>query len=296
MEGIRLAFKSGSWKPTRQEWLLGTSCVQPEEKERIMKFVFKKDAKSALIGRLMMRKVLSEQLKIRYNDVILNRTEKGKPYLANEAIEPSLKNFSFNISHQGDFTVLAAEPLIQVGIDVMKTTYPSSSTVPAFFHTMRKQFTAYEWQTIKSQKSEWKQLEVFYRHWCLKESYVKATGTGIGHDLQALEFKINTEEFSPQTVVCDTEFYLNEMEMDRWRFEETKLDDLVILCKHDFLVFCAVFSSMLVIAFRFKNYFKHPYTYQLQKQQSPESTVLKNTLYEKRWEITFTTCCQYQSA
>jgi len=226
MEGIRLAFKSGSWKPTRQEWLLGTSCVQPEEKERIMKFVFKKDAKSALIGRLMMRKVLSEQLKIRYNDLILNRTEKGKPYLANEAIEPSLKNFSFNISHQGDFTVLAAEPLIQVGIDVMKTTYPSSSTVPAFFHTMRKQFTAYEWQTIKSQKSEWKQLEVFYRHWCLKESYVKATGTGIGHDLQALEFKINTEEFSPQTVVCDTEFYLNEMEMDRWRFEETKLDDL----------------------------------------------------------------------
>jgi len=226
MEGIRLAFKSGSWKPTRQEWLLGTSCVQPEEKERILKFVFKKDAKSALIGRLMMRKVLSEQLKIPYNDVILNRTEKGKPYLANEAIEPSLQNFSFNISHQGDFTVLAAEPLIQVGIDVMKTTYPSSSTVPAFFHTMRKQFTAYEWQTIKSQKSEWKQLEVFYRHWCLKESYVKATGTGIGHDLQALEFKINTEEFSPQTVVCDTEFYLNEMEMDRWRFEETKLDDL----------------------------------------------------------------------
>ena len=29
---------------------------------------------------------------------------------------------------------------------------------------------------------------------------MKATGTGIGHDLQALEFKINTEEFSPQ--VC----------------------------------------------------------------------------------------------
>ena len=29
----------------------------------------------------MMRKVLSEQLKIRYNDLILNRTEKGKPYL-----------------------------------------------------------------------------------------------------------------------------------------------------------------------------------------------------------------------
>lgn len=40
-----------------------------------------------------------------------------------------------------------------------------SSTVPGFFNTMRKQFTAYEWQTIKSQTTEWKQLEMFYRHW-----------------------------------------------------------------------------------------------------------------------------------
>ena len=33
-----------------QEWLLGTSCLQTEEKERIMNFVFKKDAKSALVS------------------------------------------------------------------------------------------------------------------------------------------------------------------------------------------------------------------------------------------------------
>ena len=33
-----------------QEWLRGTSCLQTEEKERIMNFVFKKDAKSALVS------------------------------------------------------------------------------------------------------------------------------------------------------------------------------------------------------------------------------------------------------
>lgn len=33
---------------------------------------------------------------------------------------------------------------------------------------------------------------------CLKESYVKATGTGIGHDLQSVEFNISTNELSPQ--------------------------------------------------------------------------------------------------
>lgn len=225
MEGVRLAFKFGSWKPTKQEWLLGISCVQSEEKQRIMRFVFKKDAKSALIGRLLIRKVLSEHLRIPYNEVLLKRTEKGKPYLANIS-EPFVKNFNFNISHQGDYTVLAAEPKTKVGVDIMKTVYPSSATVAGFFQTMRKQFTAHEWQTIKSQESEWKQLEMFYRHWCLKESYVKATGTGIGHDLQSVEFNIKTNELSPQTVTCDTQFFLDEVEMDGWRFEETKMDNL----------------------------------------------------------------------
>lgn len=41
---------------------------------------------------------------------------------------------------------------------------------------------------------------------CLKESYVKATGTGIGHDLQAVEFQINTNKLSPQ--VCCFAFFL----------------------------------------------------------------------------------------
>lgn len=32
--------------------------------------------------------------------------------------------WSFNLSHQGDFTVLAAEWGLQVGVDLMKTTMP----------------------------------------------------------------------------------------------------------------------------------------------------------------------------
>ena len=31
-----------------------------------------------------------------------------------------------------------------------------------------------------------------------------------------------------QTLTCDTQFFLDETEMDDWRFEETKLDDLVM--------------------------------------------------------------------
>lgn len=47
---LRWAFACGSWKPSEEEWTLAGSSVQPEEKDRIRKFVFKKDAKSAMVG------------------------------------------------------------------------------------------------------------------------------------------------------------------------------------------------------------------------------------------------------
>ncbi|KXJ19447.1 L-aminoadipate-semialdehyde dehydrogenase-phosphopantetheinyl transferase [Exaiptasia diaphana] len=163
---------------------------------------------------------------IPYSDVKLGRTEKGKPVLENQVTDPRLKSFSFNISHQGDFTVLAAEQCRQVGIDVMKTVYPSGTDVPGFFQLMRKQFTPAEWLTVKSEKTEWEQLEMFYRHWCLKESYVKAVGVGIGHDLQAIEFNLQTQKLSKQMITCDSALCLNGQKVDNWTFEETKLDDL----------------------------------------------------------------------
>jgi hypothetical protein len=43
--------------------------------------------------------------------------------------------------------------------------YIGNQTVAEFFHTMRRQFTSYEWQTIKQRPSERKQLEMFMRHW-----------------------------------------------------------------------------------------------------------------------------------
>ena len=34
-----------------------------------------------------------------------------------------------------------------------------------FFHTMRRQFTPFEWRTIRQNPSDFKQLEMFMRHW-----------------------------------------------------------------------------------------------------------------------------------
>ena len=47
--GVRWAFRFGTWNPTQEEWIQAARCVQKEEKDRIGKFVFRKDAKSAMV-------------------------------------------------------------------------------------------------------------------------------------------------------------------------------------------------------------------------------------------------------
>lgn len=49
MGGVRWAFPCAAWRPRRREWLLAARLVQPEEKDRIGRFVFARDAKAALV-------------------------------------------------------------------------------------------------------------------------------------------------------------------------------------------------------------------------------------------------------
>lgn len=71
MSVVRWAFRVSSWHPTEQEWLKAASYIQAEEKERIGKFVFRRDAKSSMIGRLLIRKFVQQVTLARY---------KGSPF------------------------------------------------------------------------------------------------------------------------------------------------------------------------------------------------------------------------
>ncbi|XP_067889846.1 L-aminoadipate-semialdehyde dehydrogenase-phosphopantetheinyl transferase isoform X2 [Heterodontus francisci] len=231
MDSVRWAFRSGSWQPTCCEWLLAARCVQAEERQRIGTFVFARDAKAAMSGRLLIRKLIAEKLKIPWNEIQLQRTTKGKPFLANPVLNV-IPNFNFNISHQGDYTVLAAEPILQVGVDVMKTDFPGSSSVAEFFRIMNRQFTDHEWNAISMAGDEWAQLDMFYRHWALKESFLKAVGVGVGFNLQRIEFHASPLHLQEGQVFKETVMFLDGDQEETWVFEVkhieklfTKLDD-----------------------------------------------------------------------
>lgn len=216
--GVRWAFNFNAWNPTQADILLASSCIQPEEKQRLAKFVFKNDFKSSLIGRLMMRKFVHEALGLSYKEVRFFRDAKGKPYLNNSKI-------SFNVSHQGNFAVFAAEiGDVVIGVDVMKLEYSGGKRLSDFFRLMTRHFSPSEWDTIRKAGNDKKQIGMFCRHWALKESYVKALGVGITVNLQDLSFKINTGVLKKDLLVHDTELFI-KTEKQNWIFEEMLLDD-----------------------------------------------------------------------
>lgn len=163
------------------------------------------DAKSALIGRLLLRFVVHKALGIPYSEIQFSRTKEGKPFLVN----PSNKfpNFNFNISHQAEWVVLASEPHDIIGIDVMETVAVNLKTDEdkfSFLQDLEEQFTAFEWKNIRFTSNVDVQIKQFYRHWTLKEgqflkfhwkpAYIKAVGIGLGFPLQDAEFTMNSNE------------------------------------------------------------------------------------------------------
>lgn len=223
MESVRWAFNTRFWSPTKSDWMLALSYIQPEEKERIGKFVFRKDGKSSLAGRLMLRKLATEKLGLPWAEARFARTDKGRPYLST-AVGEELRKVDFNVSHQGDWVVLAAEDGKKVGVDVMKVEYTGGKDVQDFFHTMRRQFTEQEWTQIRNFSEEYDQLTSFYRHWCLKEGLVKALGVGIGFELRRVSFILKTPVLKPNSITRDTTVMIDGKLDRKWSFLETMLD------------------------------------------------------------------------
>lgn len=217
---VRWAFNIKKWAPTLEQMAKCTSYIQLEEKERLGRFYFKEDFKSSLVGRLLMRKFISKTTKVPFNEITFRRDERGKPFLAH----PNLEYIKFNISHQGDYVVLAGSNTVEaLGVDVMKMEYKGGKELSEFFRLMNRQFTSSEWLTIK-QGTESEKIKMFTRNWCLKESYVKAIGTGLNLDLLTINFEIVQKNLSQNEIVNNTKLYIDGKIVD-WEFHEMLLDD-----------------------------------------------------------------------
>ncbi|RKP38863.1 4'-phosphopantetheinyl transferase superfamily [Dimargaris cristalligena] len=183
--------------------------VQTEERTRIQQFMFDKDRRLALVGRILMRCFLFHYCRAidhstleethpsptRWWDVQLTRSAHNKPIINSAAAtklapttRQALLDLRFNLSHHGNWVIFVAGRAAALGVDVSRIEPPRHESVSDFFSYMTEQFTPFEWACIQRSPDPRIQLAQFHRFWCLKESFVKAKGVGLNLDLQRIEF------------------------------------------------------------------------------------------------------------
>lgn len=240
---LRWAVNIAKWEPTLDKFVDLLSYVQPEEQKRIRRFHFHIDKKRALAGRLLLRAAISKEAKLNWQQIHFLRTAKNKPYWQPPSGYKGASDFQVNISHHGDWVVLAAGHGQMLGCDVMSIEIPGRrKELQSFFKDMRSCFTAGEWRIIRARQGERAQLSQFFSFWTLKESVVKATGEGLGYDLQRVEFVYgdtdHTEEYSQYQLriypdskqsgypspITDLSIQRAPIPQPEWVLEHTQLD------------------------------------------------------------------------
>lgn len=168
-------------------WNYYLSLIPEDQHLKITKFYHWKDRQASLIGKLLLKKVTENY----FDEGVFSKlkyTKYQKPYLDEE--------FSFNISHSGEYVVfaytLSKEPL---GIDIEKI---DPKIKIEDFHSV---LTAVEKNKIHKSQTP---ICTFYDLWTIKEAVSKADGRGL--HIPLTEIKINEDHIITNT---DKWFYKN---------------------------------------------------------------------------------------
>jgi 4'-phosphopantetheinyl transferase len=188
--------------------------LNAEEHQRFEAFRVEPARKSFLVSRALLRTTLAQRLKCSPDELQFRRDHNDKPQLATPA-----SHWQFNLSHAGDWAVLALSSAGAIGIDVE-------------FHERRNQldgisnrfFSAAEHRYLSGLPEDFRRQR-FFELWTLKEAYVKALGRGIATALAGTDIEY----------LNDTEILLSLSDAARcdgavhcWHYALTPADSLAL--------------------------------------------------------------------
>ncbi|XP_074312399.1 uncharacterized protein LOC141647926 isoform X1 [Silene latifolia] len=205
------------WKASALDFSRAISILPSHEHSSITRYVKVEDRKRALVSRLLQYALVHQVLGIPFDEIIIRRTVQGKPYVKYGKEGPEFPNFNFNVSHHGDYVAIASEPFCLVGLDIVFHALPVEQIIPEYIQSFSSYFSSMEWYNIMNTATFDDRLKVLHRYWTLKESFVKAIGTGLGYPLNVLEFHhINW---------TDIYVNINKKEARGWKFWHFELKE-----------------------------------------------------------------------
>jgi 4'-phosphopantetheinyl transferase len=132
----------------------------------------------SLLGELLVKMVLTINFQLSKEELVFAYSDHNKPFLIQRP------NLHYNISHSGEWVVAAFSEL-PVGVDIEKVKKANLTVADRFFSTEEKSFI----QNMEAaERDEW-----FFNFWTVKESYLKAIGTGLTKPLSSFSVYFEDE-------------------------------------------------------------------------------------------------------
>lgn len=152
--------------------------LSQDEQIRAKNYCFERDRKRFIVGRGMLRLILSSYLQTDPIAVRFRYGDHGKPMLDDVFNADGLH---FNLSHSEELALYAVTSERCIGID-LEQIHP----IPQVEHVAKQFFSPSERATL-SGLPKFTKLEAFFNCWTRKEAYLKARGEGIAQALDRFD-------------------------------------------------------------------------------------------------------------
>lgn len=162
-----------------------SATLTPDEHERAARFHFDRDRRRFIVSRGMLRQLLGHFSGLDAKAIRFDNGQFGKPYLSASPQRPSLE---FSLSHSGDWALAGFTRGRVIGVDMEEV-----RAMPDYRELALANFAAAEVAALMALPQE-EQLDAFFACWVRKESYVKALGFGLSHDLSSFAVTVKPNE------------------------------------------------------------------------------------------------------
>lgn len=179
--------------------------LSADEKARAEKFHFAKDRRRYIIGRGLLRVLLSNYLEMESSAFEFTYGLHGKPALESHF---NGRVFEFNLSHSRDKVIYIFNWDQPIGIDI-EYDHPLKDLDDFAFQF----FTPNECNFIQSLPMDQKR-ESFFKIWTCKEAFLKANGSGLTSPINEVEVALTTDKTASLTSIGG-----NREQAAHWRLE-----------------------------------------------------------------------------
>jgi 4'-phosphopantetheinyl transferase len=151
--------------------------LSADERARADRFQFDADRNRCIVARALLRLLLGHCLDCSVEHLAFATDRFGKPAL----LAPAMDSLQFNVSHSGDYILVALNRRHAVGVDVE---YIRRDL--AMEEIAQRFFSSREWHDLSALTSQ-ERPGGFFTCWTRKEAYLKARGEGLRVPLAAFD-------------------------------------------------------------------------------------------------------------